>query len=317
MLFENRKILIVGDVMLDTYLFGNVDRISPEAPVPVVDVIIKQDKLGGASNVAMNIKELGGTPIICTIIGDDIKGETLLTQLKRNKISTKYIIKSGARITTNKTRIIGNNHQMLRIDEELKENLKTEDINQLKNNIINVLENENIDIILIQDYDKGILNKDIINFIIDESQKLNIPLIADPKNKNFEFYHDLMLFKPNFKEFQEGLNIKNGDRIEILEYGSKILHKKGIKIIFVTLSENGIFVSMKNGKSHKNKIIHGIPRNVADVSGAGDTVVAIASMLLNKIDIDEIARICNVGGGLVCEEVGVVSIDKSKLLSEI
>lgn len=315
--FTPRNILIVGDVMLDTYLFGNVERISPEAPVPVVDVIIKQDKLGGASNVALNIKELGGTPFLCSVLGDDTKSEIFLSSLKRNKISTDYIIKSKNRITTNKTRIIGNNHQMLRIDEEIKENLNQTEIYTLKEKIEAALTKENIDVILIQDYDKGVINKEIIDYLIQKSKELNLYILADPKQRNFNNYHDLSLFKPNFKEFKEGLNLLiEKDRIELLKYGSKILHKKGIEIIFVTLSENGIFISYKNGNGYKNKIIHGIPRNVSDVSGAGDTVIAIASMLIGIQFEEEIAKICNIGGGIVCEEVGVVPINKEKLLYE-
>jgi rfaE bifunctional protein kinase chain/domain len=316
-MFDNRKILIVGDVMIDTYLFGNVDRISPEAPVPVVDVIIKQDKLGGAANVAMNIKELGGTPFLCSVIGSDTKCDTMFNILSTNKISTKYISKVPTRITTNKTRIIGNNQQMLRVDEEIIENLNTNEFILLKNDIEKVLKNEDIEVILIQDYDKGIVNADIINLLTKKAKELKIPILADPKNKNFNDYKNLTLFKPNFKEFKEGLNISATYRKELLEIGSQLLHKKGIKYIFVTLSENGIFISEKKGKKITNKIVHGISRSVSDPSGAGDTVIAITSLLIEKEPIEKIAQICNIAGGLVCEEIGVVPVDKDKLFEEM
>lgn len=314
-LFKNKKILIIGDVMLDSYLFGNVERISPEAPVPVVDVIIKQDKLGGAANVAANIKNLGGTPVICSIIGRDLKGEIFLDLLKKMKISTQYIYQSNNRVTTNKTRIIGNNHQMLRIDEEIKSELG-KDQKDLLAIIDKIFEIEEIDCVLFQDYDKGIINETVINYTTNKANSLNIPIVVDPKKRNFAFYKNITLFKPNFKEFKDGINITDSDRLQLLENGSKILHKKGIEIVFITLSENGIYVSYKNGKKIINKIIPGISRDVVDVSGAGDTVAAVAAMLLNDINIEEIAKIANIAGGIVCEEVGVVPIDKDKLLEE-
>lgn len=314
-LFKNKKILIVGDVMLDSYLFGNVERISPEAPVPIVDVIIKQDKLGGAANVATNIKNLGGEPILFSIIGKDQKGEIFLDLLKKMKISTKYIYQSNNRITTNKTRIIGNNHQMLRVDEEIKSELGKDQKDFLAI-IDKIFEIEEIDCILFQDYDKGIINEEVINKITSIANSLNIPTIVDPKKKNFSLYKNITLFKPNFKEFKEGINLTDSNRKELLENGAKILHKKGIAIVFITLSESGIFVSYKYGKSYINKIIPGTAREVVDVSGAGDTVAAVAAMLLNEVEIEEIAKIANIAGGIVCEEVGVVPIDKEKLLEE-
>jgi len=314
-LFNNKKILIIGDVMLDSYLFGSVERISPEAPVPIVDIVVKQDKLGGAANVASNIKNLGGTPLLCSVIGKDQKGEIFITLLKKLRITTDYIYLSDNRITTNKTRIIGNNHQMLRVDEEIKTELNSDQSNLL-NMFDNVLENEDIDCILFQDYDKGILNEQVINIITEKANYLNIPIIVDPKKKNFSHYKNVTLFKPNFKEFKEGLNISSSNRLESLELGSKILHEKGIEIVFITLSENGIFVSYKKGKNIVNKIIPGISRDVVDVSGAGDTVISVVAMLINDLGIEEIAKISNIAGGIVCEEVGVVPIDRDKLLEE-
>lgn len=314
-LFSNKKILIIGDVMLDSYLFGNVERISPEAPVPIVDILIKQDKLGGAANVATNIKNLGGTPILCSVIGNDQKGELFISILKKLRIETNYIHLSDNRITTTKTRIIGNNHQMLRVDEEIKTDLNS-DQSILLSIVDKILNNEEIDCVLFQDYDKGVLNEQIINTITDKVNSLNIPIIVDPKKKNFQHYKNVKLFKPNFKEFREGLNLIGNDRKELLEVGSKILHKRNIDIVFITLSENGIFVSYKNGKKILNKIIPGIPREVVDVSGAGDTVISVVSMLINDMDIEKIAEISNLAGGIVCEEVGVVPIDKEKLLQE-
>lgn len=314
-LFKNKNILIIGDVMLDSYLFGSVERISPEAPVPIVDVLNKQDKLGGAANVALNIKNLGGTPILCSMIGKDIKGEILTTLLKSMGIMTFYIYKSEKIKTTNKTRIIGNNHQMLRIDEEEKIELGEDEKNLLAI-IHNAINTENIDYILFQDYDKGCINENIINSIVATAKSLNIPVLVDPKKKNFLKYRNVTLFKPNFKEFKEGLNIDGSNKLELLETGSKILHKKGIEIIFITLSEDGIFLSYKKNNKIISKIIPGISREVVDVSGAGDTVISVATMLLGDLNIEEVARISNLAGGIVCEEIGVEPISKNKLLKE-
>lgn len=315
-MFKNKNILIIGDVMLDSYFFGNVSRISPEAPVPVVDILNKKDKLGGAANVASNIKNLGGNPILCSIVGKDQNGKTFLLELEKLNIKTDYILQSENRITTVKTRIIGNNHQMLRIDEEVNKEMNGEEDNILSL-IKNIINNEKIDCILFQDYDKGVINKKIIKTVVKIAEKSKIPITVDPKRKNFLDYNDVTLFKPNFKEFKEGLNINNtNDKLTILKKGAKKLHNKNIKIVFITLSESGIFISYKKDNKIIDKIIPGISRDVVDVSGAGDTVISVASMLLNDINIEEIANISNIAGGLVCEEIGVVPINKEKLLKE-
>ena len=295
--------------MIDSYLFGNVERISPEAPVPIVDIKNKQNKLGGAANVATNIKNLGGTPIICTIIGKDDNSAIFLSLLKNAGITNSYIHQTRNRITTSKTRIIGNNHQMLRVDEELKTELLLDDQHNFLYLIDDIFNYEKIDCVIFEDYDKGVLNKDIITTVINKAQKLNIPIIVDPKKKNFSYYNNVTLFKPNLKEFKESIGSS-------LEEGSKILHDNGIEIVFVTLSENGIFISYKKDNKIINKIIPGIPRDVVDVSGAGDTVISVVSMLIYDIDVEDIANISNIAGGLVCEEVGVVPIDMKKLLKE-
>jgi len=315
-LFKNKNILIIGDVMLDSYLFGNVERISPEAPVPIIDITEKQYKLGGAANVAANIKNLGGTPILCSIIGKDQNGEIFLSLLKKIGISTDNIYQSSNRITTNKIRIIGNNHQMLRIDEEIKTDILYKDQCNFLIIINKIFSNYKINCVLFQDYDKGVLNQYIIDVVTQLAISSNISIVVDPKKKNFNYYKNITLFKPNFKEFRESINITNNNKLQLLELGSKELHNKGIEIIFITLSENGIFISYKKNNDIINKIIPADARNVVDVSGAGDTVISVTSMLLNDVDIEEIAKISNIAGGIVCEEVGVIPINKEKLLKE-
>jgi rfaE bifunctional protein kinase chain/domain len=211
--------------------------------------------------------------------------------------------------------MIGNNHQMLRVDEEIKTELN-KDQKIFLSIIENVFNEQKIDCILFQDYDKGVLNEKIINTIINKAILLKISIIADPKKKNFQHYKNITLFKPNFKEFKDGLNIVNSNKMELLESGSKILHEKRIEIVFVTLSESGIFISYKKDENIISKIIPGITRNVVDVSGAGDVVISVASLLINDINIEDIAKIANIAGGIVCEEVGVEPINKEKLLKE-
>ena len=301
--------------MIDSYLFGSVERISPEAPVPIVDITKKINKLGGAANVATNIKNLGGNPILCSVIGNDSNGKILISLLEKLDITHKYIYKSENRITTDKTRIIGNNHQMLRIDEEIKTDLHDDKYELLS--LINKIFDENkIDCVLFQDYDKGVIDSFIIDTVTEISNNLNIPILVDPKKKNFSHYKNIKLFKPNLKEFRDGIDIKTNDRNELLKQGSEILHSRGIEIVFVTLSEDGIFVSYKNNNNTINKIIPGTKRDVVDVSGAGDTVLSVLSMLINDMKIEEIAKIANLAGGIVCEEVGVIPIDKVKLMKE-
>ena len=316
--FKNNKILIIGDIMMDTYLIGKVDRISPEAPVPVVDIEERIDKLGGAANVALNIKELGATPIICSIIGKDERGLELDNLLTKNGLTTKFIYKSSNRKTTNKIRIIGNNAQMLRIDEETKTDITNDMFEKLKENIIYAIASNKIDSIIFQDYDKGVITKKLIDYIISLSKKRNIPVYVDPKLRNFSLYKNIKIFKPNFNELKRGLNLTVTDKKELLETGAKILHDRGIEIVFVTLSENGIFISYIKNEKIINKIIPGTVINVADVSGAGDTVISIISLLLiYNINIEKIAEIANIAGGIVCEEVGVVPVNKDKLLDKI
>lgn len=315
--FKNNKILIVGDIMLDTYLIGKVERISPEAPVPVVDIEEKTNKLGGAANVALNIKELGASPILCSVIGDDQRGLELIDLLKKNGLQTKFIFKSDKRKTTNKIRIIGNNVQILRIDEETKTEVNGDIFTKLKQNIAYTIAENKIDGIIFQDYDKGVITQQLIEYISILSIKRNIPVFVDPKLKNFNYYKNIKIFKPNFNELKRGLNLQITDKKELLETGAKILHERGIEIVFVTLSEDGIFISYNKDKKIINKIVPAIPINVVDVSGAGDSIISLLSLLIDKIDIEKIAEISNIAGGIVCGEVGVVPINKDMLLNKI
>ena len=319
--FSSKKVMIIGDVMVDSYLFGKVDRISPEAPVPVVSVNHRSNRLGGAANVALNINSMGAVPVLCSVIGKDDKADTFIKLLEKDNLPCEGIIQSKNRITTTKFRIIGNNTQMLRVDEETESDLEIDDRKNLLKKIESILENDRINVIVFQDYDKGILCREMINAIIDLANKFKIPVVADPKKKNFKAYKNITLFKPNFKELKEGLNIDYElSEIENLSGAIEQLHKnQNIEIVLTTLSEAGVFISYKNESNEfMSYIIPAHIRSIADVSGAGDTVIGLASLCLaSKLPYSELAKISNLAGGLVCEEVGVVPINKEKLFDEL
>jgi len=311
--FNGLKVLIVGDVMVDNYIIGKVDRVSPEAPVPVVDVTSLDSRLGGAGNVALNIKAMGGIPILCSVIGNDKEGEELKNLLAKQGLTSRAILSSDKRKTTMKTRILGNNHQLLRIDHEIKTEIDTLDSFLLDEHFNREL--EIADVIIFEDYNKGVLHAKNIEKFIHKCNSLNKPTIVDPKKSNFLTYKKTTLFKPNLKEIKEGLNIENNlESIEeVIEAVTLLESKLGNTISMVTLSERGVLI--KKGDDYK--IIPAHIRNIADVSGAGDTVVSVAALCLAlNTNIETLAELSNLAGGLVCEKTGVVPVEKVALLAE-
>ncbi|MDZ7741722.1 MAG: PfkB family carbohydrate kinase [Bacteroidota bacterium] len=318
--FNRKKVLIIGDVMIDAYLWGQVERISPEAPVPIVSVNKRENRLGGAANVALNIKSLGAEPILCSVIGNDNKAEEFIQLLKQDGLTSRGLIKSDDRITTTKFRVIGNKMQMLRVDEEVTGDLSDNDIRVIFGKIENMLEHENIACVIFQDYNKGVLTTGLIHEVIKKANKRNIPVVVDPKKKNFEAYQNVSLFKPNLKELKEGLNVDvDPDNLNEMANAVQLLHKnQRIHTVMCTLSDQGVFISYQ---SSENKIEYEhIPahiRSISDVSGAGDTVVSVAALgYVMGLAPTLLAGISNLAGGIVCEEAGVVPINKEKLLRE-
>jgi D-glycero-beta-D-manno-heptose-7-phosphate kinase len=311
--FNNLKVLIIGDVMIDAYTWGKVERISPEAPVPVVNVSSREIRLGGAGNVVMNVQALGAEPIICSVIGTDSYGDSLLNLLREQNLSTEGIIQSDTRITTVKERIIAGSQQIVRVDTET-EKLINESERQILSNKIKEL-SQNANVIIFEDYDKGVLSKELIHDIISFANHHNIPTIVDPKKRNFLYYQNATLFKPNLKELKEGLairfDVKNQNELaDAVEMLKTTLDLEGV---FLTLSERGVYIDFKN----QQKAIPAHIRTIADVSGAGDTVISIAACCLALgLSPELIAGLSNLGGGLVCESVGVVPIDKELLKQE-
>jgi rfaE bifunctional protein kinase chain/domain len=309
--FNNKKVIIVGDAMIDAYMWGEINRMSPEAPVPVVEVKKHENRLGGAANVALNLKALGATPILCSVIGTGNRGVLFKELMKESKLSTAGILSNNKRKTTIKTRVISEKKQQLRIDEE-----ETHPIVQAKE-FLKLTESlmADIDVIILQDYNKGVLTPEVIESVIATANKKGIPTIVDPKKQNFNSYKNCTIFKPNLIEIKNGLNIDfNADKVnEIEKATNKLREKLNANGILLTLSERGICINSKDNFTHTPAF----KRNIIDVSGAGDTVVSVASLCLaSKMDYSQLSILSTLAGGIVCEEVGVVSINKDKLLTE-
>ena len=313
--FNNIKVAIIGDVMLDSYWWGQVDRISPEAPVPVVALKKKELRVGGAANVALNVASLGAKTTILSVIGNDEDGKQLIRLLNEKNIDTSRIITSDKRITTNKTRIMSRNQQMMRLDAELTADIELDLEDALIEKVSEYFTVSKPDVLIFEDYNKGVLSLRVIQSIIALCKENDVITSVDPKLKNFLSYSGVTLFKPNLKEVREGLNLLLEKPDETgLQHMHAILQKHlNHSISFITLSENGIFYQQDN----KSKIIPTHIRNIADVSGAGDTVIAVASLVFAATsEIHLAAEMANIAGGLVCEEVGTVPINKEKLLHE-
>jgi rfaE bifunctional protein kinase chain/domain len=317
--FDGCRVLVIGDVMIDSYLIGKVDRISPEAPVPVVALKQRDNMLGGAANVALNLKSLGAEAILCSVIGMDKQGDELFTLLDKAGLTTEGIIRSSERITTTKYRIISNRMQMLRVDEEMDTDLNAGDAVELINCITNLVESRKPEVIILQDYNKGVLSPVVIEKVAELAGKSEIPVAVDPKKKNFTAYRNITLFKPNLKEINEGLKIEvDSLSMASLQKAADILHdSQRIALVMITLSEHGIFISSRKSDQTVSLIIPAVMRSIADVSGAGDTVISVAAVCLAaKTDPGLLAALSNLAGGLVCEKAGVVPVDKTRLMTE-
>ena len=312
---DGLQVVVVGDVMLDNYWWGNVDRISPEAPVPIVALHRRESRLGGAANVALNCRALGAKVTLASVIGDDSEGKLLTKLATEAGINAELVMPSWRRPTTTKTRILSRNQQMMRIDDEVTDELFADEEHPFIDLVLRYLQRVKPQVVIFEDYNKGVLKENVIQRITAHCKEIGIVTSVDPKKRNFLAYKDVTIFKPNLKEVREGLNlqIENTDKKDMDEVHNKLNQALQHEVTFVTLSEKGVFYH--NGFT--SAIIPSHIRNIADVSGAGDTVIATASLVyaLTK-DPALMAEIANLAGGLVCEDVGVVSIKKDKLLKE-
>ena len=309
------KVAVIGDVMLDTYMWGHVDRISPEAPVPIVSLDKKEYRIGGAANVALNIASLGATVSMLSVTGADEEGKMLRKLLDEKNIKTDFLLSSNKRITTSKTRIISRNQQMMRLDNEITHDLWFEDENRLILALQTFIAQEKPNLLIFEDYNKGVLTELVIHKAIDLCKHHGIVTTVDPKRKNFFNYKGVDVFKPNLKEVKDGLNLLIDD---VSEEALKSIHQKLREQLqhhtsFITLSEKGVFYNNENEAG----VIPTHIRSIADVSGAGDTVIAVASLVYAATkDVKLMAEVANIAGGLVCEEVGTAAINKERLLQE-
>lgn len=312
--FNGLKVLVVGDVMIDAYYFGKVERISPEAPVPVVAVEKKEQRLGGAANVAMNLVSLGAKPIVCSVVGNDQEGKDLIRLFKENGVGISGIVQSDNRVTTVKLRVISQATQMLRIDNEDTKPITPVESFELVQRIHELL--IDADVLVFEDYDKGVLTKENIAQITEEAHKRGIPVVVDPKKRNFNHFRGADLFKPNLKELKDGLKIEfdEDDKATFEASIKQMMQHMNLKNAMITMSEKGVMIT--DGETFDYIPAH--IRKIADVSGAGDTVISVAALCFAlKLNRRQSAALANLAGGLVCEEVGVVPIDKNKLAAEI
>ena len=310
------NVLIIGDVMIDRYWHGKVNRISPEAPVPVVELRNTEDRLGGAANVALNIKAMGATPYLFSVIGSDTEGCDFLNLMTKNDLPTIGIVASDKRVTTVKTRIMAGTHQMLRVDNEITNDLDETFRLDFLSKIKDFLEKQNINVIIFQDYNKGVLSLTTIQDIMSEAVRLNIPTAVDPKRHNFLSYKNATLFKPNLKEIRDAVPFDINPELNSLQEATAFLNSQlANRYTMITLSSKGLFLD--DVDTEGAKIYPTQPRNIADVSGAGDTVISVAALCLAlNLEGATIAQLSNLAGSQVCEVAGVVPVNRAQLKQE-
>ncbi len=317
--FSKARIAVVGDLMLDRYTFGNVSRISPEAPVPVLEIENEQARLGGAANVGHNILSLGATPLMLGVVGDDTSGLVMKQIFTDLGFPIEGIVTDDMRPTTVKTRIIAGSQQMLRMDHELKRDISrtTED------RLLEILESNigSLDGIILEDYNKGVMTKSVIHRSIALGQKHGVPILVDPKMQNFFEYQGATVFKPNRKEVEDALGSRLSTDDETNEAGLRLMEMLKAENVLLTLGEKGmmLFEHIKNdGVSDQPFSIPTMARQVADVSGAGDTVIAtLAVCMASGMSVRESAVIANRAAGLVIEELGIVPIYREQLVAAL
>ena len=311
--FDNLRVLIIGDVMLDSYVWGRVERISPEAPVPIVTVDRRERRLGGAGNVLLNVQALGAQAIICSVIGTDLAGDQLEQELCDRGLNCDGLIRSNSRITTIKERIIASAQHVVRVDTETDKLITADERAQLIEKAKALI--PTCHVVIFEDYDKGVLSPEAIAEITDFANARDVPTVVDPKKRNFLAYRNTTLFKPNLKELREGLKVEfdvdNPTEFQaVVDQLKETLQLKGT---LITLSERGAFIDYNTERLRLPAHV----RQIADVSGAGDTVISIAACCVALRQPPAIiAGLSNLGGGLVCESVGVVPIDKKLLKAE-
>lgn len=312
---EGMPILVVGDAMVDAYIRGDVERVSPEAPVPVVHAHERQDRLGGAANVALNLAAMGAEPRLCTMLGEDEAAGRFLDRMTANGLRTDWVLRSSKRQTTVKTRILCRNQQMMRIDEEVTHALDVEDSQRLLESAKDAIGHKKAHGAILQDYDKGVLHQGTIGAMNKICHQAGIPICVDPKRQHFHLYQGVALFKPNLREVRDALpdlHVQE-DPASLDAAGHALRERQDNAVTMITLGAKGLFLQV-GGKS---RMYPAHRRDIADVSGAGDTVIAVAALgLAAGLDTAVWARLANLAGGQVCEHLGVVPVDRDRLQQE-
>ncbi|TNF40022.1 MAG: D-glycero-beta-D-manno-heptose-7-phosphate kinase, partial [Bacteroidetes bacterium] len=286
------------------------------APVPVVSVLTRENRLGGAANVSLNIKALGATPWLFSIVGDDDKGRKLKKLLVKENLCGDGIFTDPARLTTVKSRIISKGQHVARVDEECTDEINSDLENTIVEAVQKIIGEKKIDVIVFVDYDKGVITPTLFDRVNEMAISKGIPTAVDPKKRNFRYYKNVSLFKPNFKEFTDGIgvSVEKNDFDKIRQLAGLYQQKQNLEIIFITLSESGVFIS--NGIQYQ--FLPANIRYVADVSGAGDSVISVASLALaSGLNPEIVAWMSNLAGGLVCEKTGVAPVNKEQLINEM
>ena len=309
--FSDLHLLVVGDVMIDRYITGNISRISPEAPVPILELGTSENRMGGAANVALNLSALGASVTLLSIIGDDEEGKLMEGMFSSYSNIDQVFLTITGRKTTVKTRIMSSNQHILRIDNENTDEITLDYQKRVTELFSKIIRDSKIDGVILQDYNKGLMTEGVIKNIIRISNDKQIPTFVDPKFKNFFAYQNCTFFKPNQKEISIALGPNSFSLDQIDEKLRQMLNHK---ITFITLGGTGIYTN----DGIKSNIFSVKNRTISDVCGAGDTVISTASLCyLKNLTIDQIAIISNIAGGQVCEKPGVVSVDKEDLNKEI
>ena len=311
--FSSSRILVIGDIILDEFIWGDVARISPEAPVPVVDVIKETRNLGGATNVLNNINSLGGKSIICGVIGDDAYGGYLIKSLSELGISTEGIIVDTTRPTSMKTRVIARNQQVVRFDRETKSPVS----NSIMRNLLKVIDANinNIDAIIISDYGKGVISSHLIRSIEKMVSGSEIIILVDPKTENFKYYKNVDIITPNHHEAGAFCGFAVIDDDSLVRAGDYILDKLKCRSVLITQGKDGMTL-FESGKDPCH--IPTVARKVFDVSGAGDTVISALSLgLASGMNKESAAFVSNFASGIVVGEVGTSTVTANQLKAAI
>lgn len=308
--FKNKTVLVIGDVMIDSYVYGGPQKISTDAPVPIVNATKREKRLGGAANVALNIQALGATPILCSVVGDDLDGETFERLLEYQGMPNKGIIRSQNRVTTNKLRILSGHQQLLRVDSEDDHPLVDLDRKSLLHHIDNL--SKECDLIIFEDYDKGTIHSEVISETIRIAKDRKIPVAADPKQQNFLSYQGVDLFKPTLAEL-ESIN-EDGVDLRLPSNLNKVMGKLNDKIkadrYVLSLHDGDIFYYA--GES--NGILKTNHKGISDMSGVGNSIISIAGLCMTLgLSPEIIAEMSNIGASIVAGHSGVVPIEKEQL----